>query len=362
MIFFLKCKNAKAQRCSIFSLRLCVFAFLSLVLSCNSKPIATTPHLGFYHWQTNLAISPNEQLYLDSLPVQKLYIKFFDIDWDFNKKTPLPHASLLVNADLPASIEIIPTLFITNRTFQQIQQAAIDDLVDNIQQKLTEQFQQFPNQQIKMIQIDCDWSQSTKDKYFYFLEQFKKVWSVEMALSTTIRLHQVKYFEKTGIPPAQRGLLMFYNMGEVKQYATNNSILDLAIANKYIHRLADYPLPLDLGLPLFQWGVLFRSSKMVQLINQLNITDLEDITRFQSIDAIRWQVIKSTYLNGLYLYEGDIIRVEKVAQKDLQSAIHLLRPFFQGKEFDLVFYHLAEEVLLDFSKKDIAEIKEMMLD
>ena len=341
-------------------MRLCAFAFILILISCHSKSLPTIPHLGFYHWQTNLKISPKEQQYLDNLPVKKLYIKFFDIDWNFNQQTALPHASLLVNAQIPDTIEIVPTLFITNRTFQQIQEKGIDQLANNVHQKLIEQLEKFPSHSITMIQLDCDWSLSTKDKYFYFLDRLKEKWSDPITLSATIRLHQIKYFEKTGLPPVQRGLLMFYNMGEVKEYDTKNSILDLDIAKKYINRLADYPLPLDLGLPLFQWGVLFREDKMIQLINQLTIADLDDTTRFESIDPLRWKVNKSTYLNGLYLYKGDIIRVEKVTQKDLEAATQLLRPFFQGKEFDLVFYHLAEEVLIDFSKKEILELMQAM--
>ena len=360
MILFYKRKDPKAQRLSIFSLRLCVFAFILILISCHSKSLPTIPHLGFYHWQTNLKISPKEQQYLDSLPVKKLYIKFFDIDWDFNQQTALPHASLLVNAQIPHSIEIVPTLFITNRTFQQIQEDAIDELVSNVHQKLIEQLTKFPKHSITMIQLDCDWSLSTKAKYFRFLEKLKEVWREEIMLSATIRLHQIKYVEKTGLPPVQRGLLMFYNMGEVKEYDTKNSILDVDIAKKYIHRLADYPLPLDLGLPLFQWGVLFREGKMIQLINQIRTADLDDTTRFDAIDPIRWKVTKSTYLNGLYLYEGDIIRVERVVQKDLKTATQLLHPFFQGKEYDLVFYHLAEEVLLPFSKDQILEVMRVM--
>jgi len=343
-----KRKDAKAQRCS-YTLCLCAFAFIILQLSCTENT-PTKVHCSFYHWQTNLSINQEEQRYLDSLSVQKLYIKFFDIDWDFNQQQAIPHASLIVNADLTSNIEIVPTLFITNRTFQHIEQTAIDDLVNNVKEKLLDQFKDFPNHTLQAIQIDCDWSLSTKDKYFYFLKKLKEAYPQEqIVLSTTIRLHQIKYFKKTGIPPVHRGVLMFYNMGEVMEYDTYNSILDLTIAKKYTDFIPDYPLAIDLALPLFQWGVLFREGKMIQLINQLKASELSDPTRFQSIDTIRWKVIKSTYLNGLYLYEGDVIRIEKIEQKDLEETIQFLQPSFQGKEFELIFYHLEEGVLGHFS-------------
>ena len=338
------------------SLRLCVSAFFLLtLLNCQQQEQhPTTPHLGFYHWQTNLKLNEKEQSYLDSLPIQKLYVKFFDVDWDFTQQRALPHATLIVNTTLPATLEIIPTIFITNRTFQHLPSIAIEELVNKVKGKIEQQFEQFPTHQLSTIQIDCDWSLSTQVSYFQFLEKLQQAWqATDRTLSTTIRLHQIKYFQKTGVPPVNRGLLMFYNMGEVKTYETTNSILDIEIAKKYTDYLSDYPLSLDIALPLFQWGVVFRDRELVQLINQLTREELMDTTRFQSIDTIRWRVLISTYIRGQYVYEGDIIRLETSPYGELEEAVRLLQPFFDGEDFDLVFYHFEEEVLGHFSVLEV---------
>ena len=106
-------------------------------------------------------------------------------------------------------------------------------------------------------------------------------------------------------------------------------------------------------MPLFQWGVVFRDRELVQLINQLTREELMDTTRFQSIDTIRWRVLISTYIRGQYVYEGDIIRLETSPYGELEEAVRLLQPFFDGEDFDLVFYHFEEEVLGHFSVLEV---------
>ncbi len=333
---------------------------LIIIVSCkntSSTLHSTTTHLGFYHWQTNFELSSKESQFIDSLKVGRCYIKFFDVDWDFQQQQAIPHASLEVGSPLSATIQIVPTVFITNRTFKHIPTTAIKELSERIAKKILQQATNFPTHSISLIQIDCDWSLSTKAAYFSFLKALQnQLASKEIQLSTTIRLHQIKYVDKTGIPPVSKGLLMFYNMGEVSNSKTVNSILDLVVAKKYTSYLDQYPLPLDIGLPLFQWGVLFRNGKMIQLINQLQDSELADSTRFVATTPGQWTVLKDTYLNGLFLYEGDDIRLESVTKKELLSAADILRPYFSGKEFDLLFYHLDESVLTNFSVADLREV------
>ncbi len=351
---------------NLLSLSVCIIIALIIFGCKNTSPSSnstlTTTHLGFYHWQTNLDVSTKETQYLDSLSINRCYVKFFDVDWDFQKQQASSHASLEVSTTLPDTIQIVPTVFITNRTFQHIPNTEIEMLSGRIAGKILEQCKNFPTHNIRLIQIDCDWSLSTKAAYFSFLKSLQDQLSEkEIQLSATIRLHQIKYVNKTGIPPVAKGLLMFYNMGEVGNPKTINSILDLTIAKKYTASLDQYPLPLDLGLPLFQWGVLFRNGKMIQLINQLQDTELADTTRFVAASPLQWKVLKDTYLNGLFLYEGDLIRLERVTKKELLAAAELLQPYFSGKEFDLLFYHLEESVLANFSVADLKEIEQAFI-
>jgi len=331
------------------------FSFLCLTVftSCQ-KNIEITP--AFYHWQTKLDLSSHEITYLSEIPATTVYPKFFDVDWDFNQAIPTALATLNVKNSLPHDFNIIPSIFITNRTLTNISVADIPDLVQKITQKLKGQIADLGNPTIQEIQFDCDWTLSTKDKYFQLLELVKKEFSEELNLSATIRLHQIKFSNKTGIPPVNRGMLMYYNMGEVQQPTTQNSILDNEIGHKYLNQLATYPLPLDVALPLFQWGVLFRNDKMIKLLNQLSERDLEDSQRFTKTAINHWQVAKSTYLNGVYLYEGDQIRLEKSEKKDLKLAAELLNKHLKREDRRVAFYHLDSSVVAQFEVEELSKL------
>jgi len=149
---------------------------------------------------------------------------------------------------------------------------------------------------------------------------------------------------------------MYYNMGNVQKETTNNSILDNTIGAKYLSQLADYPLPLDLALPLFQWGVLFRNNKMIKLLNQLTASELRDSQRFMKIDKNHWEVIKSTYLNGIYLYKNDHIRLEKSELPDLEVAADLLQKQLKIDNRTIAFYHLDSTLIQQFEVVDLKAI------
>ncbi len=324
------------------------------IYGCQQKNIKITP--AFYHWQTNLDLSPKEITYLSAFSVNTIYPKFFDVDWDFNQAAPTALATLVIKQKLPSHFNIVPSVFITNRTLTHLSVDQLSDLAQKISEKLIDQIKTLGNPIIQEIQFDCDWTLSTKEKYFQLLELIKKEFPKEISLSATIRLHQIKFVNKTGVPPVKRGMLMYYNMGEVQQPTTQNSILDNKIGQKYISQLATYPLPLDVALPLFKWGVLFRNDKMIKLLNQLSERELVDAQRFTKIAGNHWQVAKSTYLNGVYLYEGDEIRLEKSEMTDLKLAAELLNKHLKREDRRVAFYHLDQSVIEQFEVEELHEL------
>jgi hypothetical protein len=151
---------------------------------------------------------------------------------------------------------------------------------------------------------------------------------------------------------------MYYNMGEVRQWEENNSILNNETALPYLSQLNEYPLPLDLALPLFQWGVLFREGEMIRLINQLDESQLTDRSRFYPIADDRYEVIDNTFLDGTFLYKEDLIRLEKVEQKELEKAAGQLQTYDWPESFYISYYHLDSTVISNFNPRTLAEIVE----
>jgi hypothetical protein len=306
---------------------------LIIVASCQpSSP--TTLHRAFYHWKSTIGENVNDPLNL--LGVEKLYLRVFDIDWDAAYGAPVPVGQLTNPKAIPTVKEIIPTIFITNRTFLKMEEAGIPELCSRTLTKLESSLPYWD--QVQEVQLDCDWSPNTREKYFNFLALFKQ--QAERRISATIRLHQIRYPDQTGIPPVDRGMLMFYNMGALESWEETNSILNIEKARPYLQNKKAYPLPLDLALPIFSWGVVFRNDEMVKLIHKLPEKALQDSSRFEQVSDQRFEVKKSTYLEGLYLYRGDYIRLEKIEPEKLDEAVKLNLPLFKGKTFTQSLYHL----------------------
>src|SRR5438105_3237497 len=115
-------------------LRLLIILFnLSLLMSCYSpahKPLHV--ERAFYYWKSVFRNNGFEQQALKDHDVNILYIKFFDVDWNYDLKRAFPLAQIQF-ADRPGlQLQIIPTVFITNRCMNQIDSTAIPSLAENI--------------------------------------------------------------------------------------------------------------------------------------------------------------------------------------------------------------------------------------
>ncbi len=338
-----------------------LFFLLLLVMthsSCNEGGGEREIDRSFYYWKSVLNISGYEQQKLDSLKVKTLYIKFFDVDWDEEKKQPKPIAKLQVdNYQLPDNLKIIPTVFITNNCIQKTESSQINILAANIKKLLTEITANNAIKKIVEIQFDCDWTASTREKYFALLNHFKTL-KPTTKLSATIRLHQIKFVAKSGIPPVDRGLLMCYNMGNLKDPSTKNSVLENQELFKYIGGLSNYPLQLDVALPIFDWKVLYRNDAFEGLIQNLPASVFNN--SFSTKTNNRWQILTDTLLGGYDLRRGDIIRDEQSDYNEILLAAEAVNIQLRNTNLRVSLYHLDSVLLSKYSIHELETIYNSM--
>lgn len=321
--------------------RVGLLLFVSMILwsACGRTPREVKP--AFYHWQARLALTAPELECLEQTSTKRLYVRFFDVDWSAEKGKVVPISILSMPNPPPDGIEIVPTIYMTNRTLLKTPPSELDTLQKRISALLFSLQDRFGIEQPTEVQIDCDWTSRTRKKYFLLLEGIREDLKARKAqLSVTVRLHQLKYRKKTGIPPADRGMLMYYNMGQIDEIDENNSILDLGTGQSYLTEYRPYPMPLDVALPIFAWGIVFRQGKPAFLLNGLRADEAMRETDLEKIDHNHFKVLKSHYFRGEYLYKDDLIRTEAVTDSLLLGAAQTLAETLKEDSLHVALYHL----------------------
>jgi hypothetical protein len=328
---------------------------------CTTVPSSTTVQPAFYYWRTRFQLSDEERQYLQQSGIKRLYLKFFDVDWDESIGQVVPLAQLETDSsarEISQAWTITPTIFVTNRAVQHLEEESVADLANKIERKIWSLSNHLDSATYREIQVDCDWTPSTRERYFQLLgllrAQLKKK---GVLLSATLRLHQLRYPDQTGIPPVARGMLMLYNLGEVEDWQEKNSIFTTSAARSYLEHLPRYPLEYDLALPFFSWGVLFRNGEMIRLINGLQNDSLRGDPRFSEIAPSRFRIKKSTYLNGYYLYQGDLLRLEHCGALELDSAMVLVQQFLAAPpQRSVAIFNFTPQIVHEITAKQLQNV------
>ena len=105
----------------------------------------------FYHWKNSYELQSSSE---------KLYIKVLDIAYSNKLET------IVTKFNTPPQKGFVPVVYITNKAMKE---SSLSSLVQYVSKEL-----KLIPYVYEEIQIDCDWSLSTKSKYFDFLEQIKK--------------------------------------------------------------------------------------------------------------------------------------------------------------------------------------------
>ncbi len=332
--------------------------YLLPVICCLSIPSCDNKqnkiHSSFYYWKTNYHVSTALASQLNEAGIRKIYLRFFDVIWDDETQGPAPVA-LVGFANSPSdSFEYVPVAFVTNEVLELIPVEKINSLSENILLQIKRHAGN-NGMSYTELQLDCDWTEGTKGKYLALVEQVKTALHAEnKTLSVTIRLHQVKYASRTGVPDCDRGMLMFYNMGEIGD-KEKNSIFNEEDASKYTAFIKDYPLPLDVALPFFSWTIQERNGKPVDLISGTGEEEML-ATGFVYTSPAGLKAKKGFFINGHYIRENDVLRFENADLYLCKSAGELLSKNLNPVERSVVLFDLDKGIFHENRKEDIQEV------
>jgi hypothetical protein len=317
---------------------LIIILFLIILQNCSKKG---TKNRAFYYWKTAYNFQEADKKLAEELGVNKFYIRFFDIDWSAMRQEAIPVGIVNFGYNERFVKEFIPCIFITNAVMMKSSKSQLDTLASRIFRKVNDISESLVNQQkwskdsvsvVKNgvmienwheIQIDCDWSEKSKENYFYFLKSLKKLFNNKQ-ISATVRLWQLKYQTKAGIPPVDKAMLMCYSTGNAREYNIQNSIATFEELKSYING-QKYALPLDFALPIYNWAVLFRNQKFKAIISDFDTqTTINDSSLYHHIKDNRYIFKSDTVMGNIYIRYGDELRLESLKSDDLEKLAKLL--------------------------------------
>jgi hypothetical protein len=315
--------------------------FLCTTAACrrSSKP------LSFYYWKTQFSLNDFEKSVLNDHAVTTLYIRYFDVDFKPEETAPAPISPIKLNSTL-RPFAVVPVIFIKNRTFERLDSTAVALMAKNVF-RLVSQINQSQQITTREIQFDCDWTDRTRNSFFYFIQQYRAI--SQQTISATIRLHQVKYKERTGIPPVDYGVLMYYNMANIDG-GTQNSIYEKSIAGRYNAFIRNYPLALDVALPVFSWAYTIREGKVVELLNKMNLGHFKNDTNFTQVNNSRFLTKHACFKAGYYFRQNDVVKLEHVPAEDLVSITEQINRYSNHRIGKVVLYDLDSSNLIQYEK------------
>lgn len=345
-----------------------------VVMTCFAVSVCQTPgrriaiERGFYYWKnTTYSFDSAELSYLKNLRTQKLYVKFFEVEED-----PVFFAAPIAKSILRISdyssdyerkedsalsvvmehLEIIPVVFVKNEVLRSATHGSLDTLADNIDFLVTKYLCERMSSYClnKELHIDCDWTAKTKDNYFYLLNAIKKVSGV--TLSCTLRLYPYKYPELMGVPPVDKVTLMCYNLTSPLENENGNSILDNAELESYLKNAKEYPIHMDVALPVFSWMHVYQNDEFAGIISSNEIDMNYDL---KEIKPMWYEVQNDKEIGNIFLREGDKIKLEEVSDKTIEGAISLIKEYVSFDDtITVTLFHLDSDNLKKYSDEALS--------
>jgi hypothetical protein len=346
----------------------------------------------FCFWKTGLSLDGKSDTLASDLKLKHFYVRYFDVDWNPYVKQAQPIASVRYIDFGKTNTQFTPSIFITNDVVLKSTKPQLDTLVNRLYKKINQISEKYFEQSatsyankiayadyekqkgdekkmmdiapivarrklelqknIHDILIDCDWSEKSKDNYFYLLEKIKSKFP-NYKIEATIRLWQYKYFEKSGIPPVESGLLMCYNMTNPEDRKTENSIGTSNELEQYVTH-DKYPLKLNIALPLYSWSLVFRGNQFKGILsNEMDFT--KDSINFKKTDDNKFVLQDDIRVGDIYLRNGDEIRIEKIADSELQAMIETLTDKIKiDNTTRVTFFSFDNKYINDYGTQNIS--------
>ena len=304
-------------------------AFIVALLTAGCNNVSDTivePKNSIYHWKTTFDINDSEAEFLNKHNIERIYVKMYDVAIEQNfvsgKADIVPIATTKFVSAIPRNVEIVPVVYITIDALRALSGCEAE-IAELIVERTLAMCRHNECGEIKEMQLDCDWTSQTKVIYEELCSNVNnRLQTKGIDLSITVRLHQLR----ESAPPANRGVLMLYNTGQLKNINTKNSILDIADVRQYVKK-GKYPIPLDYAYPAFGWGIKFKDDKFEAIVSE-----------------------------GTIALEHEYIREERATATEVMNVKALVEKKLGKPQSGNILYHLDDTQLKNYTDDEITKI------
>lgn len=314
---------------------------------------APPPTVSFYYWKTVYDPGPLSLACMEELNANRLYVRFFEVtlnQWN----EPVPHATVVFNQKPDRAAA--PVIYFDLKVFAQAN-LNVEKFAQNLVDRVMEMGAYHELAFVKELHIDCDWTPSTRERFFAFTAAVKELLPADWQLAVTLRLDQVKNFNATGVPTgADKAVIMAYNMGNLRQPGPHNSILDSEISALYLKPDNPYPLSLDVALPLFEWVVVFNNRDEFTGLLRVVPPELFDPAFCRDEDNAIYTVLQPFDTgDGWVAIPGFRLRLESSHKEDIMTVAKLLAKA-APQSGHVIFFHLDDKIMKGWSAGDLKAI------
>ena len=312
-----------------------------------------------YHWKTTFDLDSADHQFLLTHGIRRIYLRMFDVDDVAGEAIPIATTEIhsfyfpwkddyeQLNSD---SVYFVPTIYITLDALK-LAKGREADLAEKIVERVKNMCSYHDDDltHIEALQLDCDWTTSTRESFFALCSATSKAIAskgLPWQLSSTIRLHQLRQSP----PPVDYGVLMVYNTGSFSDPDASNSIINLADVEPYLKFLPAYPLHLDVAYPTYSWQLLFRNRQFIGLLEGIDTNDRE---RFAPAGANSFRALSDVPFRNIIIRRGDIIRCESSRFSEIAPIKALIEKRLARRPHSNILYHLDSKNLSTFTPNEI---------
>lgn len=339
-----------------------VSVLASCAISCKAidkREGAPNSKNGVYYWKTTFSLDKEEQAFLSRHNIRKLYLRMFDVaieDWG----DPEPIATIKFETEVPDTLEIVPTVFITLDALERCE-GTESEMAEKIVKRVNAICSYNEIKNVREVQFDCDWTRSTRLIYYKLCSAAMDILHKQnKELSGTIRLHQVEEV----VYPFDRGVLMLYNTGAIKDPDTENSIISYSDVRKYLgvkERIKMFKKArkmtcreIDFAYPTFCWGVVYHKNGSFDGL--VDVFDFENQEWLTKESETKYILNEDHIHNGIHYWRGQFIRTEYSDIDEVLKVKKLVDKTLRDGNSSSIIYHLDSKNLSKYTDHEIEKI------